>query len=84
MPSEVVPDDQVTAAVDAIAFTPAKLAALRAHETQISVTADGAFYSLSNDVRRPVLGLEFYRLVRGQAAGSRDDLGRELDLFAGT
>ena len=83
MPSEVVPDDQVTAAIDAITHTPAKVAALRAHETQISVTANGAFYALSNGVRRPVLGLEFYRLARGVPAGPRDDVGRETDLFAG-
>jgi N-acetyl-1-D-myo-inositol-2-amino-2-deoxy-alpha-D-glucopyranoside deacetylase len=84
MPSQVVPDNQVSAAIDAIAFTGAKVAALRAHETQVSVSADGAFYALSNGVRRPVLGLEFYRLVRGVAAGPRDDVGREIDLFAGT
>jgi N-acetyl-1-D-myo-inositol-2-amino-2-deoxy-alpha-D-glucopyranoside deacetylase len=84
MPSEVVPDDQVTAAIDAMNFTAAKVAALRAHETQVSVSADGAFYALSNGIRRPVLGLEFYRLARGVPAGERDDVGRETDLFAGT
>jgi len=84
MPSEVVPDDQVTAAIDAMNFTAAKVAALREHETQVSVSADGAFYALSNGVRRPVLGLEFYRLARGVPTGHRDDVGRETDLFAGT
>ncbi|HST85953.1 MAG TPA: PIG-L family deacetylase, partial [Kineosporiaceae bacterium] len=61
MPSEVIPDDQVTTAIDAIKYTGAKVAALRAHETQVTVSADDAFFALSNDVRRPVLGLEFYR-----------------------
>jgi N-acetyl-1-D-myo-inositol-2-amino-2-deoxy-alpha-D-glucopyranoside deacetylase len=84
LPSLVVPDDQVTAAIDAMPFTSAKILALRAHETQVSVSADGAFYALSNGVRRPVMGLEFYRLARGDAAGPRDDVGRETDLFAGT
>jgi N-acetyl-1-D-myo-inositol-2-amino-2-deoxy-alpha-D-glucopyranoside deacetylase len=84
MPSEVVPDDQVTTAIDAIAYTAAKVAALRAHETQLSISADGAFYALSNGVRRPVLGLEFYHLAHGVTAGKRDDVGRETDLFAGT
>jgi N-acetyl-1-D-myo-inositol-2-amino-2-deoxy-alpha-D-glucopyranoside deacetylase len=83
MPSEVVPDDQVTTAIDGIGFTSAKVAALRAHETQVSVSPDDAFYALSNGIRRPILGLEFFRLVRGVLAGERDDLGRETDLFAG-
>jgi N-acetyl-1-D-myo-inositol-2-amino-2-deoxy-alpha-D-glucopyranoside deacetylase len=83
LPSEVVPDDQVTTAIDAMNFTGAKVAALRAHETQITVSADDAFFALSNGVRRPVLGLEFYRLVRGIPAGRPDDVGRETDLFAG-
>jgi len=83
LPSMVVPDDQVTTAIDAIAFTADKVAALRAHETQVSVTTAGTFYSLSNGVRSPIIGLEFYRLVRGDPAGGRDDLGRETDLFAG-
>jgi N-acetyl-1-D-myo-inositol-2-amino-2-deoxy-alpha-D-glucopyranoside deacetylase len=83
MPSEVIPDDQVTTAIDAIKFTGAKVAALRAHETQVTVSADDAFFALSNNVRRPVLGLEFYRLARGVPAGERDDVGRETDLFAG-
>jgi N-acetyl-1-D-myo-inositol-2-amino-2-deoxy-alpha-D-glucopyranoside deacetylase len=84
LPSMVVADDQVTAAIDAIAFTAAKVAALRAHETQISVSPNDAFFALSNGRRQPILGLEFYRLARGTPAGRRDDLGRETDLFAGT
>jgi N-acetyl-1-D-myo-inositol-2-amino-2-deoxy-alpha-D-glucopyranoside deacetylase len=83
LPSEVVEDSQVSTVIDATAFTAVKVAALRAHETQISVSDDGAFFALSNGVRRPVMGLEFYRLVRGEPAGDRDDLGRETDLFAG-
>ncbi len=83
MPSEVIPDDQVTASIDAVEFTAAKVAALRAHETQVTVSADGAFYALSNGIRHPVQGLEFYRLVQGAPAGDRDDVGRETSLFAG-
>ena len=84
MPSEVVPDDQVTTTIDATGFVSAKVAALQAHETQISVSTDDAFYALSNGIRRPVMGLEFYRLACGVPAGPRDDVGRETDLFAGT
>ncbi len=84
LPSEVVPDDQVTAAIDAMAFTPAKITALRAHTTQVTVSPDGAFYALSNGVRRPVIGLEYYRLARGVPAAPFDAEGRETDLFSGT
>lgn len=81
LPSMVVPDDQVTTVVDATDFTPAKVEALRAHATQVRVSPTGAFFALSNEVSQPVMGLEFYRLVRGVAGGARDELGRETDLF---
>ena len=81
MPSEVVPDSQVTTAIDAMAYTSAKIAALRAHLTQIAVSPDGAFYALSNEVRRPIIGLEFYQLIRGPRATGKDDLSRETTLL---
>ena len=84
LPSEVVPDDQVSAAINALAFTSAKITALRAHATQITVSPDGALYALSNGVRRPVIGLEYYRLAHGTPAPPFDAEGRETDLFAGT
>jgi N-acetyl-1-D-myo-inositol-2-amino-2-deoxy-alpha-D-glucopyranoside deacetylase len=74
-------DSEVTAAIDAREFGPAKHAALRAHATQISV--DGPFFALSNNVGQQVLGTEYFRLVRGRAAGQLDGDGRETDLFAG-
>jgi N-acetyl-1-D-myo-inositol-2-amino-2-deoxy-alpha-D-glucopyranoside deacetylase len=81
MPSEVVPDSQVTTAIDAMAYTSAKIAALRAHQTQVTVSPDGAFYALSNEVRRPVIGLEFYQLIRGARGTGKDDLARETTLL---
>jgi N-acetyl-1-D-myo-inositol-2-amino-2-deoxy-alpha-D-glucopyranoside deacetylase len=81
MPSEVVPDSQVTTAIDAMAYTSAKIAALRAHLTQVSVSPDGAFYALSNEVRRPIIGLEFYQLIQGARAEGKDDLSRETTLL---
>jgi N-acetyl-1-D-myo-inositol-2-amino-2-deoxy-alpha-D-glucopyranoside deacetylase len=83
LPSMMVPDQQVTTAIDATAYTAAKVAALRAHETQVSVADDDAFFALSNGFFQPIMGMEFFRLVRGDAAGPFDDLGRETDLFAG-
>jgi N-acetyl-1-D-myo-inositol-2-amino-2-deoxy-alpha-D-glucopyranoside deacetylase len=77
-----VSDDQVAAAVDGRAFVARKDAAMRAYPTQIMV--DGPFFALSNNLGQEVLGVEYYRLVRGQrgpaGAGSH---GWEDDLFAG-
>jgi N-acetyl-1-D-myo-inositol-2-amino-2-deoxy-alpha-D-glucopyranoside deacetylase len=76
-----VADELVTTAVDATGFGEAKLAALRAHRTQIAV--DGGFFALSNMLGREALSVEHFRLVQGEAAGDRDAEGRECDLFAG-
>jgi N-acetyl-1-D-myo-inositol-2-amino-2-deoxy-alpha-D-glucopyranoside deacetylase len=78
----VVPDDVVTAAVDARAHAGRKDAALRSYPTQITV--DGPFFALSNNLGQEVLGTEYYRLVRGErgAAGPAAQ-GWEDDLFAG-
>jgi N-acetyl-1-D-myo-inositol-2-amino-2-deoxy-alpha-D-glucopyranoside deacetylase len=56
-----VPDDQVTTEIDATPYLAAKLAAMTAHETQITV--DGQFYALSNDLGQRVLGTEYYTLL---------------------
>jgi N-acetyl-1-D-myo-inositol-2-amino-2-deoxy-alpha-D-glucopyranoside deacetylase len=77
----VIADELVTTAVDATAHVDAKLAAMRAHATQIAV--DGPFFALSNNLGNAVWGVEHYRLVKGAAEGERDANGRETDLFAG-
>ncbi len=81
-PSFVVPDEVATTRIDATAHRAAKVDALRAHATQ--VTVDGDFFALSNNVAMVITGEEYFRLARG-ALGSRDGAdGRETDLFAGT
>ncbi len=79
-----VPDEQVTTEIDATPYLKAKLAAMAAHETQITV--DGDFYALSDDVGRRALGREYYTLLSGphQAAGAAREPGQpyERDLFA--
>ena len=77
----VVDDDLVTTAVCAEDFLDRKMAALRAHETQVSV--DGGFFALSNNLGSKALGTEYFRLVRGAPAGPFDEQGRETDLFSG-
>lgn len=76
-----VEDDVITTLVDARAFAAAKLAALRAHATQISV--DGPFFALSNMLGREALALEHFRLAKGELGPDRDADGRETDLFSG-
>jgi N-acetyl-1-D-myo-inositol-2-amino-2-deoxy-alpha-D-glucopyranoside deacetylase len=77
----VVPDELVTTSLDARKYLPAKVAAMRAHASQIA--ADGPFFTLMDRVGEDAFGLEYYRLVRGEP-GAPDGLeGRESDLFAG-
>ncbi len=74
-------DAQVTTAIDAREFVSAKQDAMRAHATQISVR--GPFFALSNNLGLEVLGMEYFRLARGQLGPDRDPDGRETDLFGG-
>ncbi len=75
------PDELVTTAVDAREFLPAKLAAMRAHATQILV--DGPFFALSNNIANKAFAFEHYQLVRGGRGRGADEPGWENDLFSG-
>lgn len=81
LPSMFTPDELVTTVINATAHLEAKVAAMRAHASQIAV--DGPFFALSNGAGQPMMALEFYRLVRGVPGLPRDGDGRETDLFAG-
>ncbi|MGB8020705.1 MAG: N-acetyl-1-D-myo-inositol-2-amino-2-deoxy-alpha-D-glucopyranoside deacetylase [Candidatus Nanopelagicales bacterium] len=76
-----VDDALVTTTIDGGAHFEAKLAAMRAHATQIAM--DRGFFAASNNLGSPALAFEHYRLVRGRVAGPLDAYGRETDLFAG-
>ncbi len=76
------PDDAIDAALDLAEHLPAKLAALRAHQTQVQVSPDGRSGALSNGIALPIDANEFYILAAG-AAGERDSRGWETDLLAG-
>ena len=75
------PDELVTAVVNGDAYVDAKMNALKAHETQITV--DGPFFALSNMLGQGVFGNEYYQLVIGVAAEPFDENGRETELFSG-
>jgi N-acetyl-1-D-myo-inositol-2-amino-2-deoxy-alpha-D-glucopyranoside deacetylase len=70
-------DELVTTTIAAPEFLPAKMAALRAHGTQVDVS--GGFFALVDNVGVEAFGTEYYRLAMGPAPS--DHL--ETDLFAG-
>ncbi len=74
-------DENVTTEIDATAYLDAKLAAMRAHATQISV--DSPFFALSNGVGQRAFGIEYYTLLAGPRGAGTGPYGREGDLFAG-
>ncbi|MEP7026344.1 MAG: N-acetyl-1-D-myo-inositol-2-amino-2-deoxy-alpha-D-glucopyranoside deacetylase [Actinomycetota bacterium] len=76
-----VPDEVVTTEVDATAYLDAKLAAMRAHASQIAV--DSPFYALSNNIGQRAFGREYYILLAGPRGPASAADGREADLFAG-
>ncbi len=74
-------DEKVTTEIDARDYLDAKLAAMRAHATQIAV--DSPFFALSNKVGQRALGTEYYTLLAGPSFVSPGPAGREPGLFAG-
>lgn len=75
-------DDQfVTTLIDGNSHVEQKMAAMKAHLTQISL--DGPFFALSNNLGLQVWGHEYYTLVRGDKSEPFDEAGREIDIFAG-
>ncbi len=70
-------DAAITTMVPITEALPAKLAALRAHGTQISLwqSAAGEYcYALSNGIAQPIVSAEYYVLARGNADGAESDL----------
>jgi len=75
------PDEQITACIDATDHQDAKLAALRAHATQIP--ADNWMLSVASNFGREFMGIEFYSLAAGRRGPGDGPRGWESDLFAG-
>ena len=74
-------DSFVTTLIDGNDFVDAKMAAMKAHETQIAL--DGPFFALSNNLGLQVWGHEYYTLVKGPKSEPFDEQGRESDLTSG-
>lgn len=96
LPPMAIADEDLDAAIDGADWVAAKLAAMRAHATQIAV--DGPFFALSNEISQRAWETEYYRLAKGigspPPAGQRSAVGQtapretaprewENDLFAG-
>jgi N-acetyl-1-D-myo-inositol-2-amino-2-deoxy-alpha-D-glucopyranoside deacetylase len=77
-----VTDDLITTAIDGHAHVDRKVAALKAHASQINV--EDGWFALSNDNPHEVFGTEYFRIAKGTPVGPFDADGRETDLFAGT
>ena len=76
------PDDRIDAVIEAADVRAAKIAAMKAHATQITVGPTGRAFALSNNAAQPLLDAEHYVLAAGDA-GPRDARGWETDLLAG-
>ena len=74
-------DSFVTTLIDGNSHVEAKMAAMKAHLTQISL--DGPFFALSNNLGLQVWGHEYYTLVKGEKGAPFDVNGRESDLLSG-
>lgn len=74
-----VADESITTVVDVRAYLPAKVEALKAHATQVSVWNETA-YALSNGVAQPILGTEHFVLAAGDVEGCAEDLFGGIDL----
>ena len=72
-------DHLITTVIEATDFLPQKMAALRAHGSQVNV--DGGFFAMADNVGAEAFGREYYRLATG-VLGERVG-GHETDLFAG-
>lgn len=85
IPATALPFDlghRIDAVIDAPDSLPAKVAAMRAHQTQVTVEPSGRVFALSNNIALPIDAREHYVLVEGKP-GDRDDRGLETDLLSG-
>jgi N-acetyl-1-D-myo-inositol-2-amino-2-deoxy-alpha-D-glucopyranoside deacetylase len=74
-------DEFVTTLIDGSGYVDSKMAAMKAHETQIAL--DGPFFALSNNLGMQIWGDEYYTLVKGTKSAPFDSNGRETDLTSG-
>jgi N-acetyl-1-D-myo-inositol-2-amino-2-deoxy-alpha-D-glucopyranoside deacetylase len=76
----LTPPAPPTTRIDIAPYVDAKIAAITAHRTQVSV--HGRFFALSNNIAHEVFDEEWYALAHGTLGPTGPD-GYETDLFAG-
>ncbi len=74
-----VPDEHAGTAIDVEGHLGAKVAALRAHTTQVTVLDDPRCFALSNGIAQPLLSTEYFVLAHGRGDGAENDLFGGLD-----
>lgn len=74
------PDAEIAACIDASSYEDAKVAALRAHGSQID--AESWIFSLAGNAQGD-FGVEFYVLAEGKRGPGEGEYDYETDLFAG-
>jgi N-acetyl-1-D-myo-inositol-2-amino-2-deoxy-alpha-D-glucopyranoside deacetylase len=75
------PDAEIAARIDAHEYAEAKVAAMRAHASQIPPTS--WLFSVAGNFGAEFMGVEFYRLAAGRKGPGAGRYGWEDDLFAG-
>jgi N-acetyl-1-D-myo-inositol-2-amino-2-deoxy-alpha-D-glucopyranoside deacetylase len=74
------PDEVVTTRIDSRDFVDNKMAAMRAHRTQIAPAS--VFFALPEEMTPEAWGVEYFILARGEFGRVSDADGKESDFFA--
>jgi len=74
-------DDQIAARIDGTDFYEQKVAAMRAHATQIP--DNSWLYGIAGDFGGEFMGVEYFTLVKGERGAVSGPYGWESDLFSG-
>jgi N-acetyl-1-D-myo-inositol-2-amino-2-deoxy-alpha-D-glucopyranoside deacetylase len=75
------PDEKIAARVDGHEYADQKVAAMRAHATQIPATS--WLFAVAGNFGAEFMGVEYYQLVAGTRGPGSGPYGLEDDLFAG-
>jgi N-acetyl-1-D-myo-inositol-2-amino-2-deoxy-alpha-D-glucopyranoside deacetylase len=75
------PDEEIAARLDAHEYADAKVAAMKAHATQIP--QNSWLFSVAGNFGAEFMGVEYYQLVAGEKGPGTGRYGWEGDLFAG-
>jgi N-acetyl-1-D-myo-inositol-2-amino-2-deoxy-alpha-D-glucopyranoside deacetylase len=75
------PDDEIAARIDGTDFYERKVAAMRAHATQIP--DNSWLYGIAGDFGGEFMGIEYFRRVKGDRGPGEGPNGWETDLFGG-